>query len=152
MTLWYSSFFPLFCNFFFFKRVISTICTCILSWSQLLQTEQTFLHTFHRRRLQIYYRHSNAFSYRIKKHTSCAIHTHSGKSYNPVSCERAQVAGLIGPGSGLILRDDVLTDMYGKKNVGKRKKKEQQAFLRIYASPPQSTFDTIQGRPNPRDV
>ena len=34
---------------------------------------------------------------RLRKYTSCAIHMHSGKSYNPVSCERAQVTPLIGP-------------------------------------------------------
>lgn len=52
---------------------------------------------------------------------------HSGKSYNPVSCERAQVTPLIGPPLWfgpelplLILCFDVLSEMYKKK---KKKKK-----------------------------
>ncbi len=66
--------------------------------------------------LRINYKHSNAFCYEIKKYTSCAIHMHSGKSYNPVCCERAQVTPLIGPPlPHLILRFDVLTEMYKKK-------------------------------------
>lgn len=52
--------------------------------------------TFQRLHLQTY-KHSDAFCYEIKKYTSCAIHMHSGKSYNPVSCERAQVTPLICP-------------------------------------------------------
>lgn len=80
--------------------------------------------TFQRLHLQIY-KHSNAFCYEIKKYTSCAIHMHSGKSYNPVSCERAQVTPLIwvAPTPSLwfwlepplILRFDVLTEMYKKE-------------------------------------
>lgn len=104
--------------------------------------EQTFLRTFHRRRLQIYYRHSSAFSYGIKRHTSCAIHMHSGKSYNPVSCERAQVAGLIGRGSCLILCYDVLTGTHGgkKKESKKKKKKHSSEYLRCCHSRPLTRF------------
>lgn len=93
--------------------------------SRSFRTEQTFLHTFHRRRLQIYYRHSNAFSYGIKKHTSCAIHTHSGKSYNPVSCERAQVAGADWSGllsNPLLWRPDW--------HVRRKKEKRKRSILR----------------------
>lgn len=44
-------------------------------------------------------KHSSIFWFccEIKEKTSCAIHMHSGKSHNPVCCERAQVTPLIGP-------------------------------------------------------
>lgn len=59
---------------------------------------------------------------------------HSGKSYNPVSCERAQVTPLIGPPLWfgpeplLILHFDILTEMYKKKKK-KLKNSEYETFV-----------------------
>lgn len=82
---------------FQFYSIISARCKCTLCWLSTFSTK--FLRHIPQPPSPIYYKHSSILCYEIKKETSCGIHMHSGKSYNPVSCERAQVTPLIGPPS-----------------------------------------------------